>query len=124
MRYEARTYRSQSYLLREGKENKENANVNNLYPNKLNRPKDHFNVLPKLECKVSESTSAATIVSSYLKKDNLPDILKKTYSLLVAKDYSNDIMTYLCKKSTTTQGFLDKHAITPSLRSKMVDWMI
>lgn len=84
--------------------------------------------LPKLESKISDvSTSVTTLPTqplAPLKKDNLAEQLKKCYSELVAKDYSEDILQHICSKSSTSLGFLEPHAITPTLRSKMVDWMI
>ncbi len=65
-----------------------------------------------------------SITNTLLKVDNYPEQLKKTYSQLVAKDYSLDIMSHLCLQSKSTLGFLSTHAITPTLRSKMLDWMI
>ena len=106
------------------KENKENANINNIQHNKIGKLKElPACQVPKLEHKVSETTTA-TITHNLLKKDSHGEQLKKTYSLLAANDYSADIMNYLCVNSASSHGFLTKHAITPNLRSKMIDWMI
>lgn len=51
-------------------------------------------------------------------------IIKKSYSKQVAIGYSQSIMKHLCDQSTDSTNFLNQHPITPTLRSKMVDWMI
>jgi hypothetical protein len=59
-----------------------------------------------------------------LRRDSLPEELKKTYTQIIVRDYSLDIIGYLCSQYEESKGLLDRHCITSSLRSKMIDWMI
>jgi hypothetical protein len=103
------------------KENKENNNLANIPLGKLHKPRDMDPLCkPRLEHKLTESTS----LSSQLVQEALPEQLKKTYSLLVRKDYSADILSHLCATAQPQRDMLAAHSISASLRSKMVDWMI
>jgi len=73
----------------------------------------------KLEHKITEST-----VNSIVSGETIPQQLKKTYTQLVAFDYSSDILSHLCLSAEDQKGMLAAHGITATLRSKMVDWMI
>lgn len=55
---------------------------------------------------------------------NLEFNLKKTYSWLVKKDYSESILSTLVAKNLDLSDALKNHHITQQLRAKMVDWMI
>jgi hypothetical protein len=77
----------------------------------------------KLEHKISETTNF-TSVSSLTSKVSLGEQLKKTYTSLIRKDYSSDILSHLCESAEGQAGLLLRHGISSSLRSKMVDWMI
>jgi len=50
--------------------------------------------------------------------------LKQRYSELIAEDYSEDIFKHISGCELELESFLAKHSITPSLRAKMIDWMI
>lgn len=50
--------------------------------------------------------------------------LKQRYSDQIAEDYSEDIFRHISQSELELGSFLSKHSITPSLRAKMIDWMI
>lgn len=72
----------------------------------------------RMQHKVSEATTAITA------REPLSEDLKFTYTQLVCKDYSTDILRHLCTSSVPMPTVLGTHGITANLRSKMVDWMI
>ena len=91
-------------------------NLNN--PAKPGRKEHNSPQALKLMHKASHSTHGSHTSTSQ------PTSLKAQYSLLVQEDYSDDILQRLCQASSPRPGILSRHAITASLRSKMVDWMI
>ena len=42
----------------------------------------------------------------------------------MGEQYSSDIIQHYCQQSSDSKNFLESHCITPTLRAKMVDWMI
>lgn len=50
--------------------------------------------------------------------------LKRHYSQQVASDYADDIFQSISSAQLNTQACLSSHTISPTLRSRMVDWMI
>lgn len=94
----------------------------NLPLSKLLKSKDQDPTCkPKLEHKVSETTNYTSLTNL---SESLPQQLKNTYTHLITRDYSQDILTHLITTAQGQKGLLANHSITPSLRSKMVDWMI
>ena len=51
-------------------------------------------------------------------------MLKNTYTNLVCLNYSNEILSHINMRAEELKGVLAAHAISASLRAKMVDWMI
>ena len=44
--------------------------------------------------------------------------------MMIAKDYSEEILNHISSSAPIQKDMLNNHSITSSLRSKMVDWMI
>jgi len=66
---------------------------------KINRAKDLALKIPlcqpKLEHRISESTTSSTTpntINTLLRRDSMPEQLKKTYTQMIVKDYSSDII--------------------------------
>ena len=74
----------------------------------------------RMDKKMSENTTIHSSASLL----PFPEQLKKTYSSMVAKDYSNDILSHISSNNENQKKILQSHSITAMLRSKMVDWMI
>ena len=76
---------------------------------------------PALLKKVSD---APTMCSMEPEQDFLGQSLKQRYSDQIAEDYSEDIFKHISECDLELGSFLTRHSITPSLRAKMIDWMI
>ena len=101
-------------------DNKENIDHNAIRLKPADKLKDGFKE-PALLKKVSE---APTNCSLEVDLDSLGLSLKRQYSDQIAEDYSSDIFNHVSECGLELGSFLSKHSITPSLRAKMVDWMI
>ena len=99
-------------------ENKENVDHNIVKPKQAEKPLSKPLLLQK---KVSDQP---TNCSSEPEIDDFAEDLKAVYSEQIAQDYSYDILSHLRNKDPSLNNFLSYHSITPSLRAKMVDWMI
>ena len=88
-------------------------------PQQPPKHKEHDLLRPKLEHKASESTAPSISMG-----ESLAEQLKKTYTQLITKDYSHDILNHIAERAEGHKGLLSSHSITATLRSKMVDWMI
>ena len=106
------------------RENKENCN-NNVQQcqgplGKLGKIRDSFALGHHNPDKVLSSIT----LDSKEERQLLDRHLKKEYTWLLKKDYSDDILTHMLSKDAPLQDVLATHQITPHLRAKMVDWMI
>ena len=102
----------------EDMENKENMDQNVLKPKNADKlPAKH----PALLKKVSDQP---TLCSSQPDVDDFEKSLKALYSEQIAQNYAYDIMTHLKNVDPNISNFIAHHSITPSLRAKMIDWMI
>ena len=101
------------------KDNKENNNNLNLPSQNIHKPPITESFLP-LKPLLKHQSSLPSTQSSV----DFPLQLKQTYSMMIAKDYSEEILTHISSSAPTQKDMLNNHNITSSLRSKMVDWMI
>lgn len=101
------------------KDNKENNNHLNLPSHNIHKPTATDSFLPiKPHLKHQQSHPQPTMPQDF------PLQLKQTYSAMIARDYSEDILTHISNCAPSQKDMLNNHSISASLRSKMVDWMI
>ena len=102
---------------------KENLKITNLssfkYRNKMKSPDkknlSSFNLENLLiNTKITENKE------NTIEKDEY----REMFSKYVRDDYSNSILETLLKDDFTVDKFLEKHKITPRMRTRMADWMI
>ena len=106
------------------RENKENCN-NNVQQcpvplAKLGKIRDSFALAHHNPDKIISSLT----LDSKEDRQQLDKHLKKEYTWLLKKDYSDDILTHMISRDCQLTDALQTHQITPHLRAKMVDWMI